>query len=96
MDVKAIVAREPTITPTWRLEDVTVNPPGEGEVLVKVTPTGICRTDVLLSSIPTGNPIGVAYPKILGHEGLSPFHRKAFRRTNKQPGAGIIQAVGKT
>ncbi|KAL4864007.1 hypothetical protein BDV12DRAFT_201511 [Aspergillus spectabilis] len=69
MNVKAIVAREPTTTPTWGFEDVAVSPPGDDEVFVKITATGICHTDILLSFIPAGSPIGVAYPKILGHEG---------------------------
>ncbi|KAL2850776.1 chaperonin 10-like protein [Aspergillus pseudodeflectus] len=69
MHTKAIVAREPTAHPTWGIEEVDIGSPADDEVLVKITATGICHTDILLSSIPTGNPLGIAYPKILGHEG---------------------------
>jgi Zn-dependent alcohol dehydrogenase len=69
MHTKAIVAREPTTHPTWGIEEVDIGSPADDEVLVKITATGICHTDILLSSIPTGNPLGIAYPKILGHEG---------------------------
>ncbi|KAL4941545.1 hypothetical protein BDV06DRAFT_236009 [Aspergillus oleicola] len=69
MQAKAIVAREPTTTPTWAIEDITVNPPSDNEILVKITASGICHTDLLISSFPTGSPFGIAYPKILGHEG---------------------------
>ncbi|KAL3451076.1 chaperonin 10-like protein [Aspergillus insuetus] len=69
MHTKAIVAREPTTHPTWAIEEVDIGSPADDEVLVKITATGICHTDILLSSIPTGNPVGIAYPKILGHEG---------------------------
>ncbi|KAL4792561.1 chaperonin 10-like protein [Aspergillus venezuelensis] len=69
MQSKAIVAREPTTTPTWGIEDITVHEPSDNEVLVKITASGICHTDLLISSFPTGSPFGIAYPKILGHEG---------------------------
>ncbi|KAL4881643.1 chaperonin 10-like protein [Aspergillus karnatakaensis] len=69
MDVKVIVAREPTGHPNWSLEGVTIKAPSDDEVLVKITATGICHTDILLSSIPSGTPLGIAYPKIPGHEG---------------------------
>ncbi|KAL4915268.1 chaperonin 10-like protein [Aspergillus aurantiobrunneus] len=69
MDARAIVAREPTTTPAWGLEEITVSPPADDEVLVRITATGICHTDILLSSIPPGSPLGIAYPKIVGHEG---------------------------
>ncbi|KAJ5747748.1 Alcohol dehydrogenase superfamily zinc-type [Penicillium nucicola] len=67
---KAIVAWEP-IEPgqtNWSLEDVDVGVPGEGEVLVEMLATGICHTDIVLSSIPSGN-LGITYPKVVGHEG---------------------------
>ncbi|KAL2860840.1 NAD(P)-dependent alcohol dehydrogenase [Aspergillus lucknowensis] len=69
MHVKAVVAREPAAGPNWAFEDVTIGPPADDEVLVKITATGICHTDILLSSIPSGGPFGMGYPKVLGHEG---------------------------
>ncbi|KAL2848583.1 chaperonin 10-like protein [Aspergillus pseudoustus] len=69
MHTRAIVAREPTTHPTWSLEEVDIGSPADDEVLVKITASGICHTDILLSSIPSGSPLGIAYPKILGHEG---------------------------
>ncbi|KAL4781466.1 chaperonin 10-like protein [Aspergillus varians] len=69
MDSKAIVAREPTNGPSWNLEDIIVGPPADDEVIVKITASGICHTDLTLASIPTGTRLGVAYPRIVGHEG---------------------------
>jgi hypothetical protein len=68
----AIVAREPApdSTVNWALEKVEVNPPGEDEVLVQISASGICHTDVVLTSVPNGT-FGVAYPKVAGHEGMT-------------------------
>jgi Zn-dependent alcohol dehydrogenase len=70
IQTKAIVAREPLelFKVRYSLEDVDVYPPGEGEILVEMRAVGICHTDNLLSSVPTGV-YGVAYPKVAGHEG---------------------------
>ncbi|KAJ5369766.1 Alcohol dehydrogenase superfamily zinc-type [Penicillium cataractarum] len=67
---KAIVAREPTPSSTinWSLEEVEVSSPGDDEVLVQICASGICHTDILLTSVPSGS-FGVAYPKVAGHEG---------------------------
>ncbi|KAJ5903090.1 Alcohol dehydrogenase superfamily zinc-type [Penicillium tannophilum] len=67
---KAVIAREPTqpLTVSWSLEDVDVYPPGDGEVLVEMRASGICHTDIVLTSVPQGE-FGVSYPKVPGHEG---------------------------
>lgn len=69
---KAVIAREPTHPSTvdWSLEDVDVHPPGDGEVLVEMRASGICHTDILLTSVPTGV-FGLIYPKVPGHEGIT-------------------------
>ncbi|KAL5332492.1 chaperonin 10-like protein [Aspergillus crustosus] len=90
IDAKAIVAREPTTTPTWGLEGVTVHEPGDDEVLVKITATGICHTDILLSSIPSGSPAGIAYPKILGHEGAGIIQSIGKNITTVVPGDKVL------
>ncbi|KAL3478340.1 chaperonin 10-like protein [Aspergillus californicus] len=66
----AIVAWEPLELNqvNWSLEEIDVGTPGEGEVLVEMCATGICHTDLVLSSVPGGT-FGVTYPKVLGHEG---------------------------
>ncbi|KAJ5110025.1 alcohol dehydrogenase [Penicillium argentinense] len=76
---QAIVAREPEqpFKPNWSLEDVNVGEFGDDEVLVEVVATGICHTDLVLSSIPTGA-LGIAYPKIVGHEAAHPAYCDKF------------------
>jgi S-(hydroxymethyl)glutathione dehydrogenase/alcohol dehydrogenase len=48
------------------VQEITVEPPREGEVRVKILYTGVCHTDEYTRSglDPEGN-----FPSILGHEG---------------------------
>ncbi|KAF9894016.1 NAD/NADP dependent alcohol dehydrogenase [Aspergillus nanangensis] len=66
----AIVAREPKDIghPNWQIEDVSVSEPGDNEILVEMIASGVCHTDLVLSSLPPGY-MGIEYPKIVGHEG---------------------------
>lgn len=48
------------------LDEIEVDDPREGEVLVKLAATGICQTDLLARSGMTEN---VSLPAVLGHEG---------------------------
>ncbi len=48
------------------VEDVTVDDPGPGEVLVKIAASGVCHTDLTVKNL-NGN--GMAFPIVLGHEG---------------------------
>ena len=49
-----------------RLEDLAIDPPGPGEVLVRLAASGVCHTD--LWAIENGN-WGAPFPMLLGHEG---------------------------
>lgn len=49
----------------WQVEEVTLDPPGPHEVLVKLTASGLCHSDYHLV---TGD-IPVPFPVIGGHEG---------------------------
>ncbi|KIW28982.1 uncharacterized protein PV07_04833 [Cladophialophora immunda] len=68
-EVEAIVSYPPTSGPDWRLERIKFSRPLQShELRVRMVATGICHTDIALSSLPPGM-MGVEYPKILGHEG---------------------------
>lgn len=64
MKVKAAVARAPKAALT--IEEVELDGPKEGEVLVELKATGVCHTDAYTLS--GADPEGV-FPCILGHEG---------------------------
>jgi Zn-dependent alcohol dehydrogenase len=68
---KAIVTRQSTEESQlhWELIDVDICAPRNDQVLVEVCATGVCHTDIVMSSLPAGNLLGVEYPKIMGHEG---------------------------
>ncbi|MCE3552551.1 NDMA-dependent alcohol dehydrogenase [Pseudonocardia sp. RS11V-5] len=49
----------------WEVEEVELDPPGPGEVLVELTASGLCHSD---EHLVTGD-LPVAYPVVGGHEG---------------------------
>ena len=84
MRVKAAVLnnpREPLV-----VEEVELDPPQAGEVLVKLKATGICHSDV---SVYTGD-IPVATPLILGHEGAGEIVEVGQGVTRVTPGDHVL------
>ena len=65
---RAIVSRGPLSEGQWNLEDVTVRPIKEDELLVDIIASGICHTDILIGGLKDGP--GICYPRVLGHEGI--------------------------
>ncbi|CAJ1500542.1 NDMA-dependent alcohol dehydrogenase [[Mycobacterium] burgundiense] len=63
MKTKAAVLWEPN-TP-WSIEEIELDPPGRGEVLVKLAASGLCHSD---EHLVTGD-IPFALPIVGGHEG---------------------------
>ena len=55
----------PAHSKPFNLETLTLDDPGEGEVLVKIAGTGICHTDIKVSRGYATVPV----PVVLGHEG---------------------------
>ena len=47
------------------LEEISIEPPGAGEVLVRILASGVCHTDLLYKEGIVGND----FPYLLGHEG---------------------------
>ena len=101
----AIVSHEPKelMKWEWSLEEVTLTPPGDDDILVEMHASGICHTDILLSSVPTGAS-GVQYPKVVGHEGIFNSHFESYpaaiktlnrKSLTRSIGAGITRVVGK-
>jgi NDMA-dependent alcohol dehydrogenase len=54
------------VSEDWSVEEIDLDPPREGEVLVSFEATGLCHSD---HHIRTGDMIGVALPMVGGHEG---------------------------
>lgn len=54
---------------SWRKEKVQLRQPGDDELLVRIIASGVCHTDIAISSLPEDTPGFQPYPKIMGHEG---------------------------
>lgn len=61
--IKAAVLRDQG--GTFAIEDLKLNPPGAGEVLVEIEACGICHTDLMIRDGGYPTPL----PVVLGHEG---------------------------
>ncbi|KAK3653979.1 hypothetical protein LTR56_004391 [Elasticomyces elasticus] len=66
---RAIVCHDTHANGGWKMEDVSVRKPGDGELLVEIVASGVCHTDVLIGGIPGGAAPIAFYPRVLGHEG---------------------------
>ena len=84
MEIKAAVlyeSKQPLV-----LEDVELDEPKAGEVLVKVGAAGICRSDrhFMQGDAP------IALPAVLGHEGSGTVERVGPGVTSVRPGQQVI------
>ena len=61
---RAVLLNEPG-TPAV-LETILIDPPGPGEVMVRIVASGVCHTDLTIKNL-KGN--GMPFPIVLGHEG---------------------------
>lgn len=66
---RAIVCNDTLENGGWKMEEVSLRPLQEGELLVEMVATGVCHTDIMVGSIPSGAAPFAFYPRILGHEG---------------------------
>ncbi len=67
--------------------EIDVAPPNKGEVLVKITHTGVCHTDAFTLS--GDDPEGV-FPAVLGHEGAGVVIEVGEGVTSVKPGDHVI------
>ncbi|HZP84603.1 MAG TPA: alcohol dehydrogenase catalytic domain-containing protein [Chthonomonadaceae bacterium] len=71
------------------VEEITVDPPGPGEVLIKLAASGVCHTDL---TIKNQNGAGMAFPIVLGHEGAGYVEQVGEGVTHLQPGDPVVIA----
>jgi S-(hydroxymethyl)glutathione dehydrogenase/alcohol dehydrogenase len=81
---RAVICRE--LNKPVTVEDVTVDPPKRGEVLVKLGACGVCHSD--LSAI-TGT-IALPLPLVLGHEGAGVVEEVGAGVTDFEKGDHVI------
>ncbi len=70
-----------------QIVEIDVEPPRQGEVLVKITHTGVCHTDAFTLS--GDDPEGI-FPAVLGHEGAGIVVQVGEGVTSLKPGDHVI------
>jgi S-(hydroxymethyl)mycothiol dehydrogenase len=71
------------------VEDVIIDDPGPGEVLVKLAASGVCHTDLTVKNL-NGN--GLAFPIVLGHEGAGYIEAVGEGVTGLEKGDPVVLA----
>ncbi|KAK5119074.1 hypothetical protein LTR62_000285 [Meristemomyces frigidus] len=87
---RAIVCHDTHANSGWKMEQVGVRKPGEGELLVEMIATGVCHTDALIGDIPGGAAPIAFYPRVLGHEGSGYVKEVGKGVTVAQPGDPVL------
>lgn len=87
----AIVSDAPNGThPQWRKAQVQLREPGENELLVRIIASGVCHTDIAISTFPENLPGFVPYPKIMGHEGAGIVEQVGSKITHVKKGDKVL------
>ncbi|KAH7378181.1 zinc-binding dehydrogenase [Cadophora sp. MPI-SDFR-AT-0126] len=71
IEVPAVIALAPSESghPSWRFGSLKfARTLRENELKIRMVSTGICHTDLFMSSLPPGT-LGITYPMVMGHEG---------------------------
>jgi S-(hydroxymethyl)mycothiol dehydrogenase len=71
------------------VEDIVIDPPGPGEVLVRLVASGVCHTDLHVKNM---NGMGMSFPIVLGHEGAGYIEQIGEGVTNLAPGDPVVLA----
>ena len=87
---KAIVSHDTHSNGGWKLQDVHVRKPKEGELLVEMLASGICHTDALIGELPDGASPIAFYPRVLGHEGSGYVKEVGPGVTVAKPGDPVL------
>ena len=88
MRAQAVVVRSGAEGP--RLEDIEVDDPHDGEVLVRVAASGICGSDL---HVVHGRSVLDAFPMVLGHEGAGVVQAVGPGVTALAPGDHVVLAL---
>ena len=71
------------------LDEVTVEPPGPGEVQVRMAASGVCHTDLHVKAM---HGMGLAFPIVLGHEGAGHVEKVGEGVSDLAPGDPVVIA----
>lgn len=88
MKIKAAIVREKG--KPFQFEEVDLQPPQEGEVLVKISASGVCHTDEVAQK----QVIPVPLPAVLGHEGCGIVEEVGSGVTEFEKGDHVLFSFG--
>lgn len=71
------------------IEAITIDPPGPGEVQIRLVASGVCHTDLHVKNM---NGMGMAFPILLGHEGAGYVEEVGEGVTHLAPGDPVVIA----
>jgi len=71
------------------ITDIVVDSPGPNEVLIRITHSGVCHTDLTVKNL-NGN--GMPFPIVLGHEGAGYVQEVGEGVTDLKPGDPVVIA----
>src|SRR4051812_29065400 len=71
------------------IEEIVIDPPGPGEVLVRLVASGVCHTDLHVKNM---QGMGMSFPILLGHEGAGYIEQVGDGVTHLQPGDPVVIA----
>jgi S-(hydroxymethyl)mycothiol dehydrogenase len=69
--------------------DILIDPPGPGEVLIRIAASGVCHTDLTVKNL-HGN--GMKFPIVLGHEGAGYVEAVGEGVQDLKPGDPVVIA----
>jgi S-(hydroxymethyl)mycothiol dehydrogenase len=87
IQARGVIAREPGKPGV--VEDFIIDPPGAGEVLVRILASGVCHTDLSAKNGVFGTS---GFPFLLGHEGAGIIEQTGEGVTNVKEGDYVILA----
>ncbi|PYH71001.1 NAD(P)-dependent alcohol dehydrogenase [Aspergillus vadensis CBS 113365] len=85
---RALVSHGPYQAGGWKLQNVSLRPLRENELLVEVVASGICQTDLHFAGLENGH--GVHYPRVMGHEGAGYVRQVGPSATAAQVGDPVL------
>ena len=88
MKIRAAVFRDHSLNP--KIEEIDLSGPLENEVLVKLTATGVCHTDIKTAETLDRSP----RPVVLGHEGAGVVEAVGSGVAKVTPGDHVVMSFG--
>src|SRR5260370_28035887 len=85
-DMQITAAVTPATSAPFELRELELADPGPGQMVVRITATGMCHTDLIVRDQWFPTPL----PAVLGHEGVGVVERAGSAVTRVAPGDPVV------